>query len=170
MSIQQLIDLQNDQIRSQYRILFPTGIPGGYPVDPMSLTLRQDMNFPWPTREVSTYDVFYQGVKITKTGVLDNTDKKFTLEFRLDENWQIFNTFQAWYKKVFDEQEGLADNEAATRTKLIVQMLGANHQVTKQVTYNGIKIYSLGQDEPEHTSGDPMRVKVGFIYYWADFG
>lgn len=170
MSIQTLIDLGGDQIKSQYRLLFPTGIPGGYPIDVMTLTLRQDQTFPWPQREVYTYDVFYQGVKITKTGVLDNTDKKFTLAFRQNENWDIFNALNAWYKYVFNEFEGLANNEASTRTRLIAQMLGANHQVTKQVVFHGIKPYSIKNDEPDHTSGDPMRTEIGFIYYWADYG
>lgn len=161
----QLTALGDDHHVSQYSIIFPNGIPGASGADTLSITLRQDQAFAWPSRETATYDVFYQGIKLPKESVVEATDKSFTLAFRLDQDWNVFTAFNAWFSKCFDEAEGTSDTEGNTRTKMIVQEYGPL-KVLKQVgTFDGVKIKSIKPTDNDPAGTDPMRVDVGFIYY-----
>lgn len=169
MSIQTLVNLADDMVASQYEILFPSGVPGSGGADTLILTLRQDMQFPWPTRETGTYEVFYQGQKIVKTSVVEATDKQFSIQFRLDQNWVVFNLLNGWFKLVYDEFYGTADNEANTRVPMVVRALGAKKEVRKTATFQGVKIKSLKITDFDNTQGEPTRCECGFIYYYSTF-
>lgn len=169
MSIATLVGLGGDQVLSQYEILYPNGIPGSNGANTSILTLRQDQTFPWPTRETGTYDIFYQGQKITKTSVVEATDKSFQLAFRLDQNWLIFQYLNNWFKLCYDEFYGTADNEENTRVPMVVRALGPLKQVAKTATFHGVKIKSLKITDFDHTQGETARIDVGFIYYYSTF-
>ena len=169
MSIETLVSLGSDQVTSQYEIIFPNGIPGAPGADLLKVTLRQDQTFPWPSREVGTYDIHYQGQKIVKTSVVEQTDKAFTIAFRLDEDWAIFNYFNAWFKKCYDEFYGTADNEANTRVPMVIRELGSLKQLKKTATFHGVKMKSIKPSDNDHGGGEAMRVECGFIYYYSTF-
>lgn len=159
-----LVALGDDQHSASYEIIFPNGIPGASGADLLAITLRQDQTFSWPSRESATYDVFYQGIKLPKLSVVEGTDKTFTINFRIDQDWNIFTAFNAWFGKSFDELNGTSDTEANTRTTMIVRELGPL-KVPKQIgTFTGVKVKSIKPSDNDMQGTDPMRVEVGFIY------
>ena len=160
----QLLALGDDHHSSQFEIIFPNGIPGASSADLLSITLRQDQTFAWPNRETATYDVFFQGIKLPKTSYVESTDKKFTINFRIDQDWNIFTAFNAWFGKSFDELNGTGDTEVNTRTTMVVRELGPL-KVLKQVgKFEGVKVISIKPSDNDMQGTDPMRVEVGFIY------
>ena len=167
MALDKILNLGDDQISSQFLVVYPNGIPGGG--DAESLSLRMDQSFDPPQRVTGTYDVWHQGQKVVKTNVVEDTDKTFTLPFRLDQGWNIFDTLNAWYTLVYDEEEGTADNDLNTRTVMLVQMLGANKDVVKTLRYEGVKIKSIRITELNNESGDPVRIECEFIYLRVKF-
>lgn len=169
MSIDQLVALGADQISAQFAIIFPNGLPGNSGADTNIITMRQDKTFPWPTRETGTYETFFQGQKIVKHSVVEATDKKFTIEFRLDQDWKIFTYFNNWFKLCYDEFLGTTDNDSNKRVPMVVVAYGAQKQVVKTAAFQGVTMYSFKISDVDQTSGEPTRVECGFIYYFSTF-
>jgi len=163
MSIDQLIELGDDQISSQFKLEFPTGLPGGG--NPDNLSMRADQSFDPPERRTGKYSVFYQGQKIEKTNVVEETDKTFELQFRCDQEWDIYNALDSWFKLTYDEENGTASNDADTRTDMVLRAIGTNKTSKKTIKYVGVKIESIKINEFNHETGDPLRITCNFIYY-----
>ncbi len=67
--------LNDDAMSNQFDILFTDGIPGGG--DGNLLRLRMDKQLDIPERSVEEYIIQYQGIKIPKTSLQEETTKEF---------------------------------------------------------------------------------------------
>lgn len=176
MSIEQLLLLSDDQIVSQYSISFNDGIPG-WPGDTEEITFRQDQSFDPPQRVTGTYENWYQGQKIVKTNVVEETDKTFTIAFRCDQGWKIYDAFDAWFKRTYNEEDGTSApdeniilNPEGSRTDMTVKFFGSNKTTNldnpiKTFIYKGTKIKSIKPTELSHENGEPLRIECEFIYH-----
>jgi len=162
MSTDNILNLGDDQLANQYIVLFPTGIPGGGNTD--TISLRMDQSFDPPEETVNTYDIIFQGLKITKTGMLTETTKEFTIDIRLDQQWKVFDDLNNWFKKVYDPIKGTALPDIMVRTTVVIQYQDGQNKVVKNMRFTGVKIKSLKVGTADHTSGDPIRLTLGFIY------
>lgn len=163
MSIDKILQLGDDQMASQFQLIFPNGIPGGG--DPDYITYRLDTQFDPPKREVGTYDVWSQGQKVTHTSVTENTTKEFTLPIRLDQGWKAYDALDNWFKLVYDEENGGSrGTNASTRVPMVLQALGVGKVVVKQLTWLGVKIKGLKITAWDQQSNEPSKVEADFIY------
>ena len=163
MSIDKILELGDDQMASQFQLVFPNGIPGGG--DPDYITYRLDTAFDPPKREVGVYDVWSQGQKVTQTGVTESTSKEFTLPIRLDQGWKAYDALDNWFKIVYDEENGGSKGgNAASRVPMLIQALGVNKVVTKQLSWIGVKIEGLKITAFEQQSNEPLKCEADFIY------
>jgi len=158
--------LADDAMLNQYEILFPNGIPGGG--DANLLKLRADQQFEMPQEMVEEYTIEYQGIKIPKTSSKEGTDKKFTIQFRLDSNWSVYRALYAWKNLVQDGNTGASGTEAQTRVPMLFNHYGPNKQLAYSIRFNDVKLLSLKGGSFDHTSADPARVEAEFIYLSKD--
>lgn len=168
LDLNSLITVGDDQIQSQYAILWPDGIPHST-VDPRLLTYRADQSFELPSRESGSYSVYFQGLKVEKPAFTDSTDKTFTLQFRIDAQWLVHDALENWYNNAFNDITGRVGSEAANRTTMLMQMFnGLSENPTKTFRWRGVRIkgFKSGSVTPEST--DPMRCDASFIYHIFD--
>jgi hypothetical protein len=174
--IDQIFGLADDQIGSQYKLTFPAGFPAGVSsaMTPDDLTLRLDKNFEIPKQVAQTYEYYYQGIKVAKLGPKDETEKKFKLDFRLDQNWDVHAVFKSWYDLCYNPREGIAGPESSTRSTLkFTAVAGDATNLTKvdkkTYTFYKVKPISYGPSEFANDSGEPVRFEVEFIFlYYED--
>lgn len=162
MSVQTILNLGDDQTVNQFQIVWPNGIPGGG--DALAIALRTDTQFAPPEQVGSTYDIYHKGIKIPKSGTLTDTDKKFTLEVRLDQGGNIYKSLNAWRLRTYDPTNGTALPEAMTRTTMLVQLTDTQEKVMMTWTFTGVKLFSLTPPTLDNASGDPARITLGFLY------
>jgi hypothetical protein len=164
LNLNQLMALGNDQIMSQFIIRFPNGIPGSA-VNPKLLSLRMDQAFEIPEKTIGTYELHFQGLKVVKNSVTDGTEKKFTVSFRLDGNWQVWDALEAWYDKTFDDILGVSSPEQDVSTTMTVDFYANKNVSIKTFTFTGVRIFALKPGGTDPASGEPMRCEAQFLYH-----
>ena len=158
-----------DQLQTQYNLVFPEGIPGGGNAD--LITLRADTSFTPPERTVGSYDVYHKGVKITRTNMVQDMTKEFTVEIRLDQQWEVWDSLNSWMKMIYDFETGTALGEIPVRTIMMLQALDVQNNVTKTFSFLGVKIKSIGFSNGFDNQGtDPVRLSVIFVFDDMDVG
>jgi hypothetical protein len=165
MAISYTAGLSDDQMANQFEVVFTT-IPGGG--DTNLLKLRMDRSMDIPERTMATYEIEYQGVKIPKLSAKEDTDKTFTLNFRLDGNWAVYNALNGWFKTGLNENNGSAGTEASNRTTVVFNAYGTGRAIKYSMTFNGVRIKSIKLETFDMTSAEPSRVECSFIYASVD--
>jgi hypothetical protein len=162
-----LLGLQSDAVSNQYSLTLPAGIPGAPGANIVEISLRQDQVFATPKREMSTYMTWYQGQKIERRGFVENTEKKFTIAWRLDEDWNVFSSMLAWFKKCYDDYYGTGDIEANCRVPMVYQQFGANKVLKHTQTYHGVCLVGIKPSDNNHEEAAAMRIECDYIYAWT---
>lgn len=162
ISTDQILALGDDQIVSQFSIIFPNGIPGGG--DANTISLRCDSQFDPPEDAVNVYEIFRKGFKIPKTGMLQETTKEFTIDIRLDQQWKVYDDMRAWADMSYDHSNGTALPESMARSTVIVQAEDRTQSGVKNIIFKYAKPKSVKIQTFDNTSGDPLRITVMFIY------
>lgn len=166
MAISYTEGLADDQMANQFEVLFVSAIPGGG--DSNLLKLRMDRSFDIPERTMATYEIEYQGVKIPKLASKEDTDKTFTLNFRLDGNWAVYDALNNWFKTGFNEDNGSSANESQTRISMIFNAYGVGRSLKYTMTFNYVRIKSIKLEAFDMTSSEPSRCECSFIYATVD--
>jgi len=166
MAISYVEGLADDQMANQFEVLFVGTIPGGG--DSNLLKLRMDRSFDIPERAMATYDVEYQGIKIPKLSSKEETDKTFTLNFRLDGNWKVYDSLNRWFKTGFNENNGANGTESASRISMIFNAYGTGRTLKYTMTFNYVRIKSIKLEAFDMTSSEPSRCECSFIYGTVD--
>lgn len=163
----------SDQVQSQYKLDFLPGLPAGVLAvsDPNLLVLRLDKEFEIPRGVHYSYDTWYQGLKSSTVSYKDETDKMFKLDFRLDQNWEIYNVLNSWKNLVFDPVNGIPGDKITTRTTVRFTGLGGDSATRtrvdkKVIEFKYAQIKSLGVTPFNMESGDPARVDCEIIYLY----
>lgn len=162
-----LIRLSDDMLNSQYQILFPNGIPGGGSGD--NIALRMDQPIQIPRESVGEYDIYYKGMKITKTSMLEDTDKHITIQVRIDQQWAVFEDIKNWKRLVHDPINGTRLPFASINCPILFQALDGSQAVKQTCTLSQcvIKEFEVTSFEPNGT--DPSRVEMNIIYQTSDW-
>ena len=163
MSLTRLYNSYADQMASQYSLVWES-IPYSNGYDPGELEIRMDQSFPIPENVHATYDVFFQGLKRTRQAPLDETAKDFTIPFRIDQDWGLYNAFAKWKAGTFDPETGAIGDDKESRTNLYVFFYGPNKEIKKTVIFEGVQLRSLKIADPDHASTDPLRFDAGFNF------
>jgi hypothetical protein len=156
--------LGNDQVANQFQLSFPNGIPGGG--NAQRICLRMDQSFDPPEMVSNVYELIFRGVKIPKTGMLDETTKESTFDVLIDQQWGVYDDLWNWKVLCYDGQNGTALPDAVTRTTFLVQALDGQNNVVKTFRFRNAKCKSVKVGTFDNTSGDPLRVTL--ILIWTD--
>ena len=162
ISTDQILSLGDDQLASQFSIIFPNGIPGGG--DANAISLRCDQTFDPPEDVVNVYEIFRKGFKIPKTGMLQETTKEFTIDIRLDQAWKVYDDMRKWADMSYDHSNGTALPELMARSTVIVQAEDRTQSGVKAISFKYAKPKSVKIQTFDNQSGDPLRITVVFIY------
>jgi len=170
----------DDQIASQYRLTV-TGFEGGnfLASSPDSWIFRLDKSFTVPTQTTSTYDIYFNGLKIPKVSAKEETEKKIKLDFRSDQASDIYTYFKKWIDQGYDPLFGYMEDENITRKNKNIKMELLNRsvakstefstttsQIQKTFTFYHCQPYEINISELSHESGEPVRVELQFVYIY----
>lgn len=166
--LETVLALGDDQIASQFDVVFRNLGSALPPELGTSIFTCRVKGFDPPQRSTDTYDVWYQGLKIGKTSVVDATDKTFTLTFRMDQGWVIFNALMKWFTLTYDEENAAAYSpDDAVRADVYILAYAGTNKTTpvRSLIYRKAKCKAVKVSEFAHDSGDPMEIEAEFIYY-----
>ena len=160
--VDKILNLGDDALTNSFELFFPDGIPGGGTGEVVAL--RMDQSFDIPETGVGQYDIFYRGLKISKTNKLEETDKNVTMDVRLDQQWEVYDELNAWLKLSFDPETSTSATEAETRTTIGVRALDGGNNIVKTLLLRNSKLRALKIATFDHNTSDPIRLTLSFIY------
>lgn len=164
------LSVADDQMANQFEVVFSgligTAVAGA---DTTNLKIRMDRSIDIPEAKAATYDIEYRGMKMPMMSLKEDFDKSFTLNFRLDENWAIYQALRNWYKTAFDFGTGIRGSMSSYSVSATVNAyLGTT--IKKTITFENVRIKSMKLETFDHTSSDPSRVECSFIYTYSNVG
>ena len=162
INVSNILALGDDQMASQYSLIFPEGIPGGGTGE--NVSLRMDQSLDPPEQGVNVYERFHKGFKIPKTGMLEETTKEFTVDVLVDQQWQVYDELEACKKMTYNQEDGTGLPDMDCYFPIITQYEDKQQNSVKQIQYNYCKIKALKVATADNTSGDPLRLTVTFTF------
>lgn len=150
----------DDQMSNQFEIYF-LGTPV---INIEEMSLRMDRSIDIPKRSVVKSEINYQGVKIPKLTSNEETDKTITLNFRLDQNWMVYNTLNIWFGKTHNHFNGSMKKTDDRTVTLVFRAFKNNNETSRLFLFKNLQIMSIKLSEFDHTSNEPIRVECEFIY------
>ena len=165
---EELIDLGDEQLKSQFQVLFPMGIPGS-DLNPEELTLRIVDEVPLPEKGVMQYERWVRGIQVILTGGAEETTKEITINIAIDQKWKNFDAINKWCDKSFDPEKGRAGKEKETRVPIIIQALDRVEgdempQPVKNIVFTKAKVKKLAPTGFNNQEGDGMIMALTFIF------
>ncbi len=167
MSINDVINLSDDQMASQFQIQFPNGIPGGGSGD--DIALRMDTSLDIPDETVGEYTFYYKGMKVVRPNMIEESPKELLLTVRIDQQWGIFEDIKNWKRLVHDPINGTRLPTASVSTTLLFQALDGSGNVVQTTTFTNVVIKSFKVTSFENEGGDPSRVEMNLLFGTADW-
>jgi hypothetical protein len=160
--VDKILGLGDDQLASQFIVLFPEGLPGGGDVD--NLSLRLDESIDPPSEEVGMYNIKYRGMDIPKTNMSEQTSKEIELIARLDGNWEIYKMLRKSFEITYNPVTGTSLGEASSRFLMEVQALNGSNDVVETLSFKNSKIRTLKISNFGHEEETPAKITFGLIY------
>jgi hypothetical protein len=160
---EQILDLGDDQLKDQFLLRFPAGIPGGGNAE--GISLRMDETFDPPEESVNVYEIFHKGQKITRPGGAEETDKSIEFVVRLDQQWQVWDDLKAWKDLVYDVTTGTPGVGTASRAPIAIEATGREADVpVKTLLFTQCSLVRLDIQEFDHSSGEPLKLNLGLTF------
>ena len=157
-----IISTFDDQLNSQYEIIIQN-IPGSS-FDTNKVSWRHQGSFEIPEQTPNTYQVFYKGRSRTKIGGKDESSKEFTLEFRIDQDWELEKAFRAWQTLTYDTTQIKKGLEKQIVTKIFVRFLDGDDNVKYTKVFHDVKLKSYKISNFDYSSGEPSTLTANLIY------
>lgn len=151
-----------DALKSQFEVIFPSGIPGGG--NGVAVSLRMDETFDPPEHGVQVYEIFKKGQKIPKPGGAEEVDKMFTVNVRLDQQWRVYDDLKRWMRLVYNEKTGTPGQSNNSRTTVEVVSLDENNIPVKTIQFQGVFISKIKIQEFDNQSADPSKLECTFHF------
>lgn len=166
MAIDDIYQIGDDALGYQFDVVIPT-FPGALDVQQNIIRVTQ---FPIPNTAVGTYEIARKGLKITKPSGVDESEKQFTITFRVDKYYKTYKGIRNWMKVIKDKVTGAASPDYANgqspiRVPISVYTVDANGDKTgSQWDFDGCYPTSLDGVSLDYTNGDPVEVNVTFDF------
>ena len=113
----------------------------------------------------------YKSVTFTKPSGKIVTANEFTMNFRSDKYWVVYQALLAWKNAIADENSGAIAEDVNTagistiRTDISVMTIDSNGLITGPGwRYHKCFISNLGGVSFDQTNGDPLEVTVTFQF------
>ena len=158
----EIIAVGDDAYRSQYEVIFPSGIPGGG--NGLRLSLRQKGTFDPPEHGVVTYEVIKKGQKVVKPGGAEEVDKMFMLTIRVDQQWGVYDDLETWSNLVYNKTTGSPGRASQYRTTVLVRNLDENNNPTATFKFTGTFLQKTKVTEFDNESGEPVEMEATFYF------
>lgn len=162
MGVEIILGLADDQLSNQFQLVFPSGIPGGGNGD--LVALRMDQQFDAPEQTTNEYTINYKGMTVMKAGMLDETDKHFSIAVRIDQQWEVFDSIMKWKQMVHNPINGTRLPFALVNTTVLVQSLDGQNNIVKTIKFGGVLIKGVKVETFDHASTDPSRMTLNFMF------
>lgn len=116
--------------------------------------------FDIPEPKTHTYDVTWHGVKVKKVSTGIELDRSFSLDFRLDANYALYQKFIAWRKLVGDvNTSGVANTESA---------LGRVQVIAPGAEYNSLSWTAAANNEDTNLLSKNALAATNLVWTFED--
>lgn len=160
-----LINLGADAQSNLYELTFSGGEFSGY----NALTIR-NAGISLPERKQSTHDVSYLTTSVTLPAAAYEESKTATIQFRLDQNYDVYKKLLQQQKKVYGPSTSYA-NPSASNATFNISVYAITSQSTNEISL--VEMYRLKncyikkvkQDTAfSYDSSNPMTVSIDIWY------
>lgn len=165
--VDRILNAGDDQLNSQFNLVFPAGIPGGGSGE--NIALRMDQSFDPPAESTGEYEIFFQGIKIPVLNMTDETDKHITLSVRLDQQWAVFDDIMNWKEGCYNPRTGTRMASSDTRIPVLVQALDGQKNISKTLRFTGVQCKEVKITSFEHNGTDPSRLELQLTFVSMDY-
>lgn len=124
-----------------------------------------------PERAIGNYTVDYKTTRFTKPSGKIETPNEFTLNFRSDKYWVVYQALLAWKNGIADDESGAIAEDvnvngiSTIRTDISVITIDSNGLITGPGwKFHKCWISSLSGVTFDQTSGDPLEVSATFQF------
>lgn len=157
----------DDQLNSQYDVILDR-IPGSS-YDTSKVSFRHTGSFEVPEQMPNVYQVFFKGRSRTKVGGKDESSKEFSMDFRVDQEWDLQGAFEDWKKLTYDTTNIRKGLENEITTTLYVRFLDGNDVPKKTAKFSQVKLKSYKLSNFDYSQGEPTILTANFIYGRVDW-
>lgn len=149
--------------------------------------IKQEGDFQVPSLKVPNKTMYYKGRTYHKRVPRDNSEKKFDITFRLDRYAILYKLLNKIYKFSYDYTKGSRESKSTNLAQKIVSLIKSDLEyrmnikvyysslgevtvnnpllyATNYFFFEGCQIEDISLDSFNHSSGDPTKVKVSFVY------
>lgn len=166
-NLEKLAKRGDDQLGDLYSIEFPQGLPPNGR-KPANLTFRMNKDLAMAPRKVAKYKVWFQGQFVEKASNVDETDKNFSVEVSCDQDWETWDAFDEWYRSVFDDYNGIAGGDSASRTMMLIRWFAPDKTTVKRLwSVYYVILFELEPPKGNHEDGAAVMFKPSFGYTYA---
>jgi hypothetical protein len=162
MSTDVMLSLGADALTNMFDISFPEGLPTGG--NENNLALRCDGDLQIPPQVVGTYDVWRKGIKITKSNTTTETDKRFTTESRIDQNWEIMDDVVTYCTAVYDPITGTAMPSETMKTTVLCTPVDPQNTIMKVFRFKNAQPIEWQLTPFSNQGTDAMKLTITWIY------
>ena len=153
---------------NMFDLVFPSGIPGASNSD--GISARMDQSVEVPEDSVNVYDIFYKGIRITKTGTMTENEKKLTITLRLDQSWNIYDDLKRYKQMCYNSTNGTRLPDLSTRIPIAIQAVDGDNNVVKTIKFKQAKITSIKPTAFDPSTSEPTRLETQWIFGDIDDG
>jgi len=162
MSIQTIVQLNDDALNNQFQIIIP---PHEGQIDQTGENFRV-LRVSIPERSVNMYTVHYKTQKFTKYTGKDATPNEFTFDFRVDKFWNVYKGLSDWHRLILDPVSGVQspdyeNGQSTIRVPITVNTIDATDTVTSTGwVFDGCFPSNVPGVEFDMESGEPIVVTI----------
>lgn len=123
-------------------------------------------NFTVPAQAISTTSLLFQNIKIDKPIVSSDFQKVFTITFRLDKNYELYDALRKTLAvNEFGNYKLSRDKAWTARVKLYTgELEEASKSYVKAWTFNQCFLTRINQLTYDYSSAAPLKVTADFVF------
>jgi hypothetical protein len=170
MALDLIYQAGDDALQNQFQVIipaFPNVINIGY-------TNIRVLSISIPELAMGTYEIPFGTDRFTKPSGKNETTKEFSISFRIDKYWQVYNGMRQWHGLIFNQDTGAVSSDAGNdglgglsplRVPITVQTIDSNNTLTGgEWIFEGCWPSTVGGFDFSQDVGDPITIDTTFQY------
>ncbi len=165
-----LVTIQNDAFDNLYDIEITLPSLATQEISELHLKLRAgDVSIPEP--KVDAYKISYKTVEIEKPKPKVNLDRKLSLSFRIDANYDLYESLKDWQELLFTEEGDYAPLNAGSYGKIIVSAYASAEGIdsianrVKKWTFDNVWFAGFEKGiDLKREGADPVKITADFKF------
>jgi hypothetical protein len=162
MIVEDLLSTGSDALKSQFDVVFPSGIPGGGNSVLISLRMRETIDP--PEHGVQVYEIFRKGQKIPRPGGAEEVDKMITVNVDLDQQWIVYDDLKKWKELVYNSSTGVPGQTSKAQTTMEIVSYNEDSIPIHRLIFRGTFLSKMKVQDFDNQSPDQQKLELTFHF------